>query len=1479
VRKLFRLLESMLFVFPLISMTIYLGTFLGRNQVDNQPLWLVDEFSSSNADQPNINWPRFRNTTFDFYADMLLTSATYSEAFFASSEMQQILTYESPIIVCYENLMYSGARVGLQDVSANHLVGAANFETYNNMLIEYEYLRTVTTALYAPGTTNPFHTAFWSSESEFNPMRLIYESLVRLDLEGMRIPSLAESWTIQSDGLTTDIHINLAQDILFHDLHPFTASDVMFTYNYMLVHGFAPFSDDLAEITSIEIISDTEIIIHANFLSYWAVNNLLSAPIFPEHLWVDISDPYTYENPIPIGTGPFIFLSYIVDTVPADGTMDVAGQQLVTGAIPEVGTFWTDGLGEYVIGINYYTGQLPLDYTITINYGTTELTLYGSITQDDIIYEYDYPSNADDVEFKHYVSLPANTEVTFTVDWTTEADLDIFIWPQDLEYYPGFIRLDLERWHDYYRSPHQLKSMTSNLDITPKWHDVLSFDIQVDVDGPYDLTENVLFYRYSPDNQTWSDWLSYAEWFDIQANLHETLNFEAPFGEGYYWFRMNTTDWVGHHLTKDFVSGVDYQDPIANAGDNLIVQQYHSMIFDGTGSSDTVGIAEYIWTFTDGVAITLYGENPVYIWQNEGVFIVTLTVIDYFGHSVSDTLSVEVIYDESPPEITVTGVPSGSVIWVPEMYIIESIDESYIDRTEIYLDGNLILSEEADVVGWEFDPYMVADGLHIIMIVVYDIFGHSEEVYIDLVTDTTAPTIDSPDDISYEGGTLGHYVAWTPFDPHPGSYEILRNGTSITSVLWGGEPIIISIDGLTIGYHNFTVIVEDIFHHTTTDEVWVFVEGNTPIGEDVEVEDPDTGISFTFDDAETAGWTNVTVSDTGPHPPDGFKVLGTFYNITTTVEFDGMIVVTFPYDESSVRGLEKNLMIWHWKETGGWEDVTLWVDEENNIIYGEVSSLSPFAIMEDNAPPITSISDSGTLGTNGWYVSDVEIELTAWDSISEIASISYSFDCESWFEYLGPFTISSEGLTSIYFNSTDVAQNVEVTQFLDIFIDKTTPFTDADIGTPTGLNDWYVSSVTLHLNPSDSISGVGNTFYRVNSGQINLYEGPVEFNDDGFYVVEFWSVDFASNSELVNTISFNTDTTSPEATLTVGTPNYGSNPVHVSTSTLLSLDAEDNLSGIDSIEFRIDINDWVVYTNPFSVADIGSHVIFYRSIDVAGNVESEGALWIMVNASTLTYTGALSGNYSDPVTLEAVLVDIASGQPVSGKTIYFSLGIKVASGITDDNGVAIVTIILSQPSGEVIVTATFNDDGEYLSAFDSQTFTINKESVIATYTGSTVVPTTVDVVTLRATVFDDDDGYWGDLSTIYVTFTIFSIPLDPVNPVLVTGSYQIDITNVNGVGVAVIDIPNLAENSYLIIITLDSTENEYYYSKPSDLVTLTIYEPSGDFVTGGGWIWDSSGGKGNFGFNVKYRKNGLPRGQAIYVFRIGDWDGFLTRMV
>ena len=61
-------------------------------------------------------------------------------------------------------------------------------------------------------------------------------------------------------------------------------------------------------------------------------------------------------------------------------------------------------------------------------------------------------------------------------------------------------------------------------------------------------------------------------------------------------------------------------------------------------------------------------------------------------------------------------------------------------------------------------------------------------------------------------------------------------------------------------------------------------------------------------------------------------------------------------------------------------------------------------------------------------------------------------------------------------------------------------------------------------------------------------------------------------------------------------------------------------------------------------------------------------------ATTLLYTGAAVGEYSDAMTLSARLTEAATGRPVAGQTITFSLGTQTVTALTGADGTATTTL-------------------------------------------------------------------------------------------------------------------------------------------------------------------------------------------------------------
>lgn len=95
----------------------------------------------------------------------------------------------------------------------------------------------------------------------------------------------------------------------------------------------------------------------------------------------------------------------------------------------------------------------------------------------------------------------------------------------------------------------------------------------------------------------------------------------------------------------------------------------------------------------------------------------------------------------------------------------------------------------------------------------------------------------------------------------------------------------------------------------------------------------------------------------------------------------------------------------------------------------------------DNTPPTTTINLSGTLGNNGWYRSNVQATLTATDNPggSGVNKTQYSLNGIAWNTYSAPFPVSTEGITTVSYRSTDKTGNVENTKTQAIKIDKTPP--------------------------------------------------------------------------------------------------------------------------------------------------------------------------------------------------------------------------------------------------------------------------------------------------------------------------------------------------------------------------------------------------------------------------------------------------------
>jgi hypothetical protein len=122
----------------------------------------------------------------------------------------------------------------------------------------------------------------------------------------------------------------------------------------------------------------------------------------------------------------------------------------------------------------------------------------------------------------------------------------------------------------------------------------------------------------------------------------------SPTEIGTYDVNLSVSDTAGNWgIASATVTSVDTGLPNADAGPDQTVFVGDLVSFDGSASTDSHGIADYTWTFTENSTLrTLHGPRPSFTFTQASTYSVTLTVTDYSGNS--DTDRVNIIVNAEP---------------------------------------------------------------------------------------------------------------------------------------------------------------------------------------------------------------------------------------------------------------------------------------------------------------------------------------------------------------------------------------------------------------------------------------------------------------------------------------------------------------------------------------------------------------------------------------------------------------------------------------------------------------------------------------------------------------------------------------------------------------------------------------------------------------------------------------------------------------
>ncbi|WP_329072397.1 OmpL47-type beta-barrel domain-containing protein [Amycolatopsis sp. NBC_01480] len=374
-------------------------------------------------------------------------------------------------------------------------------------------------------------------------------------------------------------------------------------------------------------------------------------------------------------------------------------------------------------------------------------------------------------------------------------------------------------------------------------------------------------------------------------------------------------------------------------------------------------------------------------------------------------------------------------------------------------------------------------------------------------------------------------------------------------------------------------------------------------------------------------------------------------------------------------------------------------------------AMASFAVVEpkpgDTTPPTVTASVAGTKDTAGNYLDTATVTLTAADNDggSGIDKVEYKLDEGAWTAYAAPVPVTAPGMHMFHFRASDKAGNSStegMEHFTVVSSDTTAPTVTASVAGTKDPDGNYVGKATVTLAATDAGSGVAKVEYKLDGGDWLAYTEPVAITAVGAHTVAYRATDKAGNVSADGTSAFTIvaggDTVSP-ATSIVVSGNLDADWRYIENATV-TLTAEDNAggSGVDKIEYKLDDGVWTTYTEPVKVTGIGSHSVWYRASDKAGNVSAEKGGAFLIAAAPPGPDLCPNSDVRDTVILGAADSQVENRDVGTGCTIndtiddeseyasnsQFVAYVRAVAQELVDNGV------LSPQERDAIITAAFD---------------------------------------------------------------------------------------------------------------------------------------------------------------------------------------------
>jgi WD40 repeat protein len=279
--------------------------------------------------------------------------------------------------------------------------------------------------------------------------------------------------------------------------------------------------------------------------------------------------------------------------------------------------------------------------------------------------------------------------------------------------------------------------------------------------------------------------------------------------------------------------------------------------------------------------------------------------------------------------------------------------------------------------------------------------------------------------------------------------------------------------------------------------------------------------------------------------------------------------------------------------------------------------------LDKTKPQLTLGEPQGTLGSEGWYRTDVVVPYTATDNLAGFSGGQRQLQ--------GSARSSGEGsAVKVRVRVEDLAGNATEAEAGPFKVDQTPPTISASLNPQPNAQGWNNTDMTVRFSCQDALSGVASC------------SSPVTVSQEGKDLqVRGEAVDKAGNRS-TTTVRVNIDKTPPTGSLTINDGAASTTSITV----MLRITANDPLSGVAEMRFSNDgqtWSDWESFssTKLWNVVPptgspllIGSTVTVYAQLqDRAGNVSRAFSAAIQLKVTVLRNLSPLSLQFSDDRTL------------------------------------------------------------------------------------------------------------------------------------------------------------------------------------------------------------------------------------------------------